>query len=199
MTNKLKRLCWLVLIFLSASHVWGDGRSLYYDWADTHKYQGTMMCTAIVKLNGQVLKNVELAAFDSKDELRGSVLSQDGTGEDGRCYLVIQGEGNKEVLHFRVVYGPDDDKRIIADANESFVFGMDKAIGTYYSPFIFNITSFIPGDVDGNGLVSIRDIAVLIDQLNHPSTINLERSDVDGNGVVNKGDVTALQHILLTK
>ena len=54
-----------------------------------------------------------------------------------------------------------------------------------------------PGDVNGDGKLSIGDVTDLISILLSGDAPNAA-ADVDGNGKVNIGDVTALISILLT-
>ena len=54
-----------------------------------------------------------------------------------------------------------------------------------------------PGDVDGDGSVTIADVTVLIDLLLGGDNINNEVADVNGDGVVNINDVTDLIDMLL--
>ena len=55
------------------------------------------------------------------------------------------------------------------------------------------------GDVDGNGVVSIDDLTVLIDYLlsGNIELINVVNSDLDLNGQVNIEDLTELIDLLL--
>ena len=54
------------------------------------------------------------------------------------------------------------------------------------------------GDVDGDGMVGINDVTLLIDYLLDSTTVLiLEAADVDGNGAVGIGDVTAIIDIIL--
>lgn len=60
----------------------------------------------------------------------------------------------------------------------------------------------VPGDMDGNGSVSISDVTLLIDYLlsGQPGNVNVnaEAADVDGDGNVSISDVTALIDRLLS-
>jgi hypothetical protein len=58
----------------------------------------------------------------------------------------------------------------------------------------------IPGDVDGDGVVNINDVTMLIDYLlsGDATTVFLAAADVDGDGEVNISDVTALIDYLLS-
>lgn len=153
--NLQKRLTGILLCLLVA--VAASARGLYYDWTDLHKYQSSMGIMCIVKLNGTVLHDCEVAAFDSKDELRGSILSADDDANGGLCFLTVKGEGYGETLHFRVVYGPDNENRIIRDAAETVSFSSG-VIGRPSDPIIINII----GDED--------DIATGLEHINVEAT-----------------------------
>ena len=57
----------------------------------------------------------------------------------------------------------------------------------------------LPGDIDGDGEVSIGDIALLIDYLlqSDAVTISQDNADVEGDGEVSVGDVAAIIDLLL--
>lgn len=59
--------------------------------------------------------------------------------------------------------------------------------------------SVLPGDIDGNGIVTISDVTELIDfLLSHSSDSDvLDNADVDGDGMVSVDDLTALIDLLL--
>ena len=59
----------------------------------------------------------------------------------------------------------------------------------------------MPGDVDGNGGMSIADATMLIDYLAGTEGIDilLEAADVDGNETVNIGDVAAIIDMLVSQ
>ena len=58
----------------------------------------------------------------------------------------------------------------------------------------------LPGDVDGNGIVSISDVTTLIDYLlsGNSDLIDTKGADVDGDGYISISDVTALIDKLLS-
>ena len=59
--------------------------------------------------------------------------------------------------------------------------------------------SLHPGDVDGNGTVSIADVTALIDYLlGASSPVEVANADIDSDGVVNINDVTLLIDKLLS-
>lgn len=72
-------------------------------------------------------------------------------------------------------------------------------IGVCYSPLTF-IVDYIPGDVNGDGLVNITDVTLLIGWLLNNGIIDvgeLPAADVNGDGLINITDVTRLIEIVL--
>lgn len=60
-------------------------------------------------------------------------------------------------------------------------------------------TTVLKGDVDGDGVVNITDVTVLIDYLlsGHADGINISNADVEEDGSINITDVTVLIDLLL--
>ena len=58
----------------------------------------------------------------------------------------------------------------------------------------------MPGDVDGNGELTISDISMLINCLITENTdgINLSNADLNGDGELNVSDITILVNYVLT-
>lgn len=76
------------------------------------------------------------------------------------------------------------------------------AAGTFEKRFELRVPSaIIPGDVNGDGSVTIRDIVCLISYLNggSPDGFNDKGADADGNGTINVYDVSAISNMLLGK
>lgn len=73
------------------------------------------------------------------------------------------------------------------------------AYGTadYWSRFAHIQSIAQPGDVDGDGEISIKDVSGLIDMLLNGDETIVAGADVDGDGVVSIKDVSALIDILL--
>ena len=65
--------------------------------------------------------------------------------------------------------------------------------------FIHQKGAVNPGDVDGNGIVNVTDVTILITALmsENYSTINEANADVDGNGIINVTDVTNLIGVVM--
>ena len=71
----------------------------------------------------------------------------------------------------------------------------------FYTSTVLTLEPPMPGDVDGNGGMSIADATILIDYLAGTEGIDilLEAADVDGNETVNIGDVAAIIDMLLNQ
>jgi hypothetical protein len=69
----------------------------------------------------------------------------------------------------------------------------------FYTIQFPEVPQVLPGDVDGDGKVTIRDITALIDYLLGDSAdgVNVDNADADEDGKVNITDVTAIIDILL--
>ena len=72
---------------------------------------------------------------------------------------------------------------------------------SFFTSTIFTLEPPMPGDVDGNGTLSIADATTLIDYLAGTEGIDLmlEAADVDGNETVNIGDVAAIIDMLVSQ
>lgn len=175
------------------------GRTQYFTNTDLNEYSDNMTITCRVMENGSIVKNCEVAAFDSKGELRGSALSDPDDG--GIIYLTIQGEGSSEPLSFRVVYGSDDSNRKIAAASETYTFKVNAIVGTYSEPFVFTLSDKPlnqKGDVNLDGKVDIADVSALISMI-LGKTAKTSTSDVNGDGKLNITDISTLVKIILGK
>lgn len=123
-----------------------------YEPCDPHKYQGNMTLIAIVKQQGQIVADCEVAVFSSSGECRASSFS---VSEDGHLvYLVIQGEGAGEPLTFRVVYNGIEGPVDVA-ATETYTYMNDAMVGTFASPFVLNIP-IVPTGISSASVSGVR-------------------------------------------
>ena len=111
---------------------------------------------------------------------------------------------------------PSDIKHIIAETaikdsftnnpDEYYHYGpngkIDAMAGARYiiENYLPHIT-VLKGDVDGDGIIGISDLSILLDYLlgSDVEYIDLEAADVDGDGLVQIGDVSDLADILLNQ
>lgn len=130
-----------------------DSPEKKYEPCDPYKYQSNMTMIAVVKQQGVVLADCEVAVLDSQGECRASSFS---VSEDGHLvYLVIQGEGAGEALTFRVVYNGAEGPVDVA-ATETYTYMSDAMVGTFAAPFVLNI----PADPTGISSASVSGVRV---------------------------------------
>ena len=72
---------------------------------------------------------------------------------------------------------------------------------SFFTSTIFTLEPPMPGDVDGNGSLSIADATLLVDYLLNQEVEGflVEAADVDGNDTVSISDVTALIDLLVNQ
>ena len=72
---------------------------------------------------------------------------------------------------------------------------------SFFTTTIFTLEPPMPGDVDGNGSLSIADASLLIDYLlgQEVEGISPEAADVDGNGIVSIADISAIIDLLVNQ
>ena len=59
----------------------------------------------------------------------------------------------------------------------------------------FAYVESLPGDIDGDGLVNVKDVTALVNQIATGKTT--DAADIDGDGLVNVKDVTALVNLIV--
>lgn len=189
--NLKKGIAVLLAVFAHMLPMCAQGqRATSFGEVNTGKYSDNMTMTCKVMKGGKILLDCELAAFDAQGNLRGKAMSEPTDG--GIIYLTVQGDTDKGKLHFQVA----DDNLQVLDVQETLDFQVNGRFGTYGKPYLFIAIVDLKGDVDGNGVVTIRDLAYLVDILRKYKEINA-KADVDGNGKVELADVVALYRILL--
>lgn len=67
----------------------------------------------------------------------------------------------------------------------------------YNCDYILNLNSSIPGDVDGDGIVTSVDVTILYNYLLNSTTEGMVNGDQDGDGVITSVDITIIYNILL--
>ena len=77
--------------------------------------------------------------------------------------------------------------------------GLAEAVGTGDATVTFTLYDFIPGDVNGDGEVTIGDVTDLIDVILSDNASMNDAADVNTDGELSIGDVTALINLILEK
>ena len=100
---------------------------------------------------------------------------------DGRIDLL-----DMEKLHDFILFGEWYEGYVLNEGEDTNAFAY------------VNYPPIEPGDLNGDGRLSINDVTTLINLLLSSDNIDNPAADVDGNGVVNITDVTALINAILT-
>ena len=107
------------------------------------------------------------------------------------------------ILTRQVTLDFDPQTRIFSNQTMPLGFGINKTgylnIQDMYNSELIPIESYLTGDVNNDGRVSIDDVTALINYLlsGNVSNINLAAANVNGDGRCSIEDVTALIEILL--
>ena len=146
------------------------------------------------------LSNYEVAAFVGS-ELRGvAEIWTVGTENKKVGYLRVRSnEASGEKLTFKFY---DKTAQV-----EKTIFGTDVTFnnqdqqGEASNPLQFAINGGLPGDVDGDGEITINDVTMTIDAaLGHPAENFIEAAaDVDNDGEITINDVTTIIDMALGK
>lgn len=173
--TRLSLLAFILAIYCEVNAV----RPLVFDYTDLHKYPDNMSFTCVVEENGQRILDCEVAAFDENGELRGSYYSND----QGIVFLMVQGERDLGVLHFKVVTGDGDDKSefTIRDINETYSFHYNDILGNPLNPFVFTV-----GNDNRKPLVALGTLPATVpsgyDAMDKSLTVCMD-NDVDVTGL----------------
>ena len=78
------------------------------------------------------------------------------------------------------------------------VWAIDTAVNEGY-PHLVGVGPAVQrhGDIDGDGMVNVSDVTVLINCVLGSASYSLDVSDIDGDSTVNVSDVTALINLVL--
>ena len=150
------------------STIYGDGNLRFYFEADDLVYGASGSDTPVYL--GDASKN--------------PTTQYNSTSDEGFAYFTVA-SGYSYLLALDVVYDPDTFE--IADYN---------ILASRGGPVVSN--DYKLGDVDGNKVLGIDDLTMLIDYLLvGAGDINRYNTDVDNDGVIDINDVTALIDLLL--
>ena len=166
---------------------------------DIHKYSLTMTVTGYVTLDGEKLTkdNDVVVAVYQGDEIRGKgTLADYGEKYKDMLMMTVRGEKAGEPLIFKVY----TDGRIL-EADQGLTFQSNENVGTVVNPYYINLSSFLLGDVNGDGFVTISDAVALVNYiLGQPSTnFIMAAADLNNDSYITISDAVAIVNIILTK
>ena len=161
-----------------------------FDFVSCHTYCNNMNVTALVQKDGKTVVDALVAVYAS-DGIRGKDVTD--PSQDNQVFLTVYGE--KPVpLVFKVYAGGNTyvvDQGLTFEGNATI--GMD-------DPYVITLQdSLIPGDANGDGIVSISDaVAVVNSILGQPSSNFIKTAaDVNNDGYVTISDAVAIVNIIL--
>ena len=85
--------------------------------------------------------------------------------------------------------------------SQNVTFQPDTSIGQPSAPLMLSYTGALKGDVNGDGIVNVTDITLIINHIlkKGSDNFNEEAADVNGDGTINVTDVTLAINIILRK
>ena len=87
-------------------------------------------------------------------------------------------------------------KQVEPNDDWDMVYGNSTAVYIYYS-FTVPAPDYIPGDVNGDGKVNVRDIGVMQQYMNGwEVTMDMDAADVNNDGKVNVRDIGVMQQYM---
>lgn len=162
---------------------------------DIHAFEYEMTVYFTLENNQEVVKNLsdfEVAAF-YRNECRGVGEIQTFTPTDGNTvaygYIRIrsnQAEGEKVIFK---VY--DKVNNVEKYTIQEVTFKSQELMGYPSAPIVFGIgLTFIPGDVDGDGIVCLTDAQTIFEYYmgKNQENFNVEAADYDGDGTIDLTD-----------
>ncbi len=157
----------------------------YYTWdQDDQQHNGNwpgQVITDRVSVGGKIwcVQQYELA---NDDCFMNFVFN---TGASGSPQTVdVRYASTDKFFMIKAETDPDEGKNMVVDVTEDYA-------GLPIEP------AAIPGDVNGDGLVTAADVTALYDFMLNGDTTNLVHGDVNGDGNITSGDVTFIYDILL--
>ena len=161
-----------------------------------HKYDNSMIIRGQVRQNGVALGSDAVVAVYCGDEIRGKgrPFSDENHIHTNFIQFLVHGDGdtNGDPLVFKVYTGGK-----IIEVDQGLTYQNNAVIGSYDKYYYIDLG--LRGDANGDGNVSVTDIAVVVNQilqLNNPS-YSPYGADANGDGSVTVTDIGVIVDIIL--
>ena len=183
----------LALLLVGASLIAQDTTDPFPD-VDPHKYDNSMIIRGQVRQNGVALGNDAVVAVYCGDEIRGKGRPFSDKNHTNIIQFVVHGDGNTngDPLIFKVHTGGK-----IIEVDQGLTYQNNATIG-YYDNYYY-IDLGLRGDANGDGSVSVTDIAVVVNSILqlHNSVFSFYGADANGDGSVTVTDIGVIVDIIL--
>ena len=161
-----------------------------------HKYDNSMIIRGQVRQNGVALGSDAVVAVYCGDEIRGKgrPFSDENHIHTNFIQFLVHGDGdtNGDPLVFKVYTGGK-----IIEVDQGLTYQNNAVIGSYDKYYYIDLG--LRGDANGDGNVSVTDIAVVVNQilqLPNPS-YSPYGADANGDGSVTVTDIGVIVDIIL--
>ena len=136
--------------------------------------------------------NTNLQLYMSTDQGNTWTVQKNATGNT----TVVAGPNMKNTICFPITVQVPARYRVACTGGSTSMAGYLDDFTIYHNGELSPVV-VIPGDVDGDGVVTAGDVTALYNFLLNGDTDSLVNGDQDGDGVVTAGDVTMVYNILL--
>ena len=136
--------------------------------------------------------NVSLQLYMSTDKGQTWTVQPNVMGNT----TVVAGLNSKTTLYYPINVQVPARYRVACTAGSTSLAGYVDDFTIYHNGELSPVV-VVPGDVDGDGVVTAGDITILYNFLLNNDDSGMVNGDVDGDGSITSGDVTAIYNILL--
>ena len=161
---------------------------------ESHKYENNMIIRGQVRQNGVALGNDAVVAVYCGDEIRGKDRPFSDKNHTNIFQFVVHGDGNTngDPLIFKVYTGGK-----IIEVDQGLTYQNNGEIGSYDNYYYIDLG--LRGDANGDGSVSVTDIAVVVNSiLQLPNSVfSFYGADANGDGSVTVTDIGVIVDIIL--
>ncbi len=190
----IRRLYSLLALLLVGSAGLRAQSSDPFPEVNPYKYADNMAIIGQVRQNGVALGNDAVVAVYCGDEIRGKDRPFSDKNHTNIIQFLVHGDGNTngDPLIFKVYTGGK-----IIEVDQGLTYQNNATIG-YYDNYYY-IDLGLRGDANGDGSVSVTDIAVVVNsilQLHNP-VFSPYGADANGDGSVTVTDIGVIVDIIL--
>ena len=163
-----------------------------FDFLNCHMFSGNMNIIAVVEKDGETVADAIVAVYTTDGSIRGKDIPD--PSQENQVFLTVYGDG-PDSLVFKVYTGGK-----IYEVGSDLTFIENAMIG-WGEPYVITLVdTVLPGDVNGDGKVSISDAVAVVNYiLGQPSTnFNVAVADINSDEDITFADAVAIVNIILS-